>query len=136
MKPELHDMIEKAKRELRRASGLPLTLEEEENERRRQAREQLTDFMFKTFGVNTALLLRMDVVWREGSAVISMAAEGTQFHLRKAQANFVLFVFREQGEQPLLEVPSKDPNLANRILAAIGDEIEPPPSMGKEVPNA
>jgi hypothetical protein len=136
MKPDLYDLIEKAKRELRQASGLPLTLEEQEDERRRHEREQLTGFMLRTFGVDGTLILCMDVIWHEGSAVIAMTAEGTQFHLRKAKDNFVLFVLREQGEQPVLEVPSKDPNLANLIFVAIGDEIDPLSGMGKEFSNA
>jgi hypothetical protein len=136
MNPDLHDLIEKAKRELRRASGLPLTLEEQEDERRRHEIQQLTDFMVRTFGVDGTVLLRMDVVWHDSRAVIAMTAEGVLFRLRKAEDKYVLFVLREEMEQPLVEVPSKDPTLANRIFVAIGDEIDPLSSTGKEVSNA
>jgi hypothetical protein len=136
MNPDLHDLIEKAKRELRLASGIPWTAEEQEDERRRHEMQQLTDFMVRTFGVDGAVLLRMDVVWHDGRGVIAMIADDTQFHLRKAEDKYVLFVFREETEQPLVEVPSKDPNLANRIFVAIGDEIDPLSSTGKEVSNA
>jgi hypothetical protein len=136
MKPELHDLIKKARRELREALGLPLTAEEQEDERRRHEQEQLRDFMLRTFRLDGAIQLSMDVVWHGGSAVIAMTADDTQFHLRKAEDKYVLFVLREEGEQPLVEVPSKDPNFANRIFVAIGDEIAPLSSSGKEVPNA
>jgi hypothetical protein len=136
MKTDLHDLIKKARRELRQASGLPLTAEEQEDERRRDEMQQLTDFMLRTFRLDGAIQLGMNVVWHEGSAVISMTAEGTQFHLRKAQDKYVFFVLKENTEQPLVEVPSKDPNFANLIFVAVGDEIDPLSGTGKEVSNA
>jgi hypothetical protein len=136
MNPDLHDLIKKARRELRQALGLPLTLEEQEDERRRHEMQQLRDFMLRTFRIDGAIQLSMDVVWHDGSAVIAMTAEATQFHLRKAQDQYVLFAFSEEGERRLVEVPSKDPNLANRIFVAIGDEIDPMSGAGKEVTNA
>lgn len=136
MEPELHDLIQKAKRELRQASGLTLTAEEQEDERRRHEVQQLMHFMVRTFGVDGTVLLRMDVVWHDGSAVIAMTADDTQFQLRKAEDKYVLFVVEGKTEQPLVEVPSKDPNLANSVFVAIGDEIDPLSSTGKEVSNA
>lgn len=92
--------------------------------------------MLRTFRIDGTLALRLDAIWHDGSPVVVMTADDTQFHLRKAEDNYVLFVLRENTEQPLIEVPSKDPNLANRIFVAIGDEIDPLSSTGKEVSNA
>jgi hypothetical protein len=136
MEPELYELIRKAKRELRQASGVPLTPQENEEERRRKERDELVRFMCKTFGVDGAVSLRMNVISHDGHAVIAMTAEDTQFHLRKAEHNFVLFVLREKEEHPLIEIPLKDPHLANRVIVAVGNEIDPNSEMGKDVSNA
>jgi hypothetical protein len=133
MKPELRALIEQARRELRRTSGLSLSPEEQAEERRLTEIDELEKFLYNTFRPRLMFPLKAKVVWSQGGAAGQLTVDGATFHLRKEDENcYGLFVIEEQEERELIKTESSDPQFANRVLVAIGDSLaqnaETPPS--------
>jgi hypothetical protein len=121
MNEELQKLIVEAKRELRRASGIPLTPEENDDERRTAEIEEFNRFAYRTFGYCRMLPLKFLVIWDEKNAIGQMSVDDRTFNLRRDGEKFSLFLVQPHGERELSRLESADPNFANRVLTAIGD---------------
>jgi hypothetical protein len=64
MKDDLKDLIREARRKLRKASGVPLTSEEEAEERHLAEIEEMKMFLFKTMS-NLWFPLKVITVWTD-----------------------------------------------------------------------
>jgi hypothetical protein len=121
MNEDLQKLITEARRELRRASGISLSPEENEEERRKAEIEEFDRFAYRTFGYRLMLPLKFHVVWNEKGAIGQMSVNGHIFNLRKHGENYHLLLIGEHGERELSQLEGSDPNFANRVLVAIGD---------------
>lgn len=121
MNEELQKLVREAKRELRRASGTPLTPEESDEERRTVEIEEFDRFAYRTFGYRRMLPLKFNVIWDEKGVIGQMNADGKIFNLRRDGEDFRLFLVETCGERELSRLEGSDPNFANRVLVAIDD---------------
>lgn len=123
MTEELQELIRVARRKLQRASGIPPTAYEQEEERRQAEIEEMDLFTFSTFELQLRWALDMTTVHRGMNAAAEMTVDGYIFQLRKDGAAFVLFALKDSGEIKLARIDGKDPNFANRVLIAIADAL-------------
>ena len=121
----LQQLIQEARRELRRASGLPWTPQEIEEERRRTEMEAMDMFTFRTFRMRLMDALVSKTVWTEEGAAAEFKAEGRIYRLRKRGSRYVLFAVNDAREIELISLDSSDEQFANRVLVAIGDDMLP-----------
>jgi len=121
MNEELQKLVGEARRELRRASGTPLTPEESDEERRTAEIEEFDRFAYRTFGYRRMLPLKFNVIWSEKGATGQMKVDDYTFNLHKDRESYRLFLIEEHGERELSQLDGSDPNFANRVLVAIGD---------------
>jgi hypothetical protein len=123
MNEELQKLIQEARRELRRASGINLTPEENDEERRTAEIEEFDRFAYSAFGYRLMIPLKFQVLWSEKGAIGQMRADGHTFNLRREGESYHLFIIEPDGERELLQVEGSDSHLASRVLRAIGDSL-------------
>jgi len=123
MEPELHELITQARRELRRTAGLPLSPEEQAEERRVAEMDELNRFLFDTLRLRLMFPLKAKVIWSGSGAAGQLTVDGATFHLRKDKIWCWLFGVEEDKERELIRIESSDPHFANRLLVAIGDSL-------------
>jgi len=85
MTPELHELMEASRRKLRRSSGLPLSPEEQAEERRLAETDEMSKFLYTTLGLRIMFPLKANAVWTESGAAGQLIADGITFHLRKTR---------------------------------------------------
>jgi hypothetical protein len=119
----LQDLIKGARRELRRASGVPLTAEEQAEMRRKTEIEEMEMFLFKSFGFRMMLALPSEVIWTDHGATAQMTVDNRRFRLFKDRDGLYSFCVQGGVQRELLKMPGSDPNFANRILVAIDDTL-------------
>ena len=119
MTVELPDLIKEARRELRRASGIPFTSEEQAEERRRTEIEQMMKLLVESLGYRIMLPLRLEVIWTDKGATAQMTVDAHRFHLYKDRDCFCLC----DGEREIVTIKDQDPHFASRVLVAIGDTL-------------
>jgi len=123
MDPELRELMEQARRELKRTSGLPLSPDEKAEERRLAEMDELNKFLFDTLRLRLMFPLKAKVVWSQGGAAGQLTVDGATFHLRKDKKWCSLFVVEEDKERELIKIESSDPHFADRVLVAISDSL-------------
>jgi hypothetical protein len=124
MNEELHELIRDARKDLRKASGIPLSLEEQAEELRKAALAELEKFMLRRLGFGVVMSLHAHVIWTEKGPAVTLDAEGHIFHVRKATDNeSYLFFIEGKGEREIARIDASDANFASRVLVAIGDAV-------------
>ena len=125
MKPELQELIRDARKELRKAAGLLLTPEEQNDDLHKAAVTELRKFILSRLGVRLPDLLNGKVAWTENGPALILDAEGDVFHLRKAGDNdsYFLFIIEAAGEREIARIEASDANFASRVLVAIDDAV-------------
>ena len=97
MKEELIEVINTARRELRLASGLPLTPEEQAEETRNQEMEELLRVSVR-IRLKLLPLIEESSLWTDKGAAVDFQLEGHVFHLRK-QGKGVYGLFEINGRK-------------------------------------
>ena len=123
MNEELKRLIQEAKRELRQASGIPLTQEENDEERRTAEIGEFDRFAYRAFGYRRMLPLKFNVIWDGMRAIGQMRVDDRTFNLRREREDFRLFLVEPHRERELLQLESSDQNFASRVLVAVGDTL-------------
>jgi hypothetical protein len=123
MSPDLSNLIQEARRELRRASQLPLSQAEQAEEQRAIEIDELEMFLYTTFRPRLMFPLKAKVVWGDRGAAGQLTVDDAIFHLRKDGDKYGLFVIETQGERELIKIESCDPHFASRVLVAISDSL-------------
>jgi hypothetical protein len=131
MKRSLIDEIQTARRELRIATGEPLTPEQLEQERQRAEVKKIEDLAYR-LGMSFKLSLYPQAVWSRGAAAIEMKIDEGLFYLRPdgEQMRFVRAIGSDDNyeETLILTLEQKDPQFVNRLLVALGDALAVPPA--------
>jgi hypothetical protein len=123
MKQELIERIEKARKELRLASGERLTPEELGQERRRKALEELEDFCYR-LGMDAGMAIFPRPVWSKGMAACGITIDDRTFYLRPVGENFRVLQSAADGEETLLmTIKAGDPHFLNRLLVNLGEAL-------------
>jgi len=119
--------VRHARKELRKASGQPLTAEEQNEELRNTAVAELHKFMLRHLGVSVLIELMGEATWTEKGPAAVLKAENHIFHLRKEGDgdSYALFIIDGDVEREIARIEAHDPCFANRVLVAI-DEAVPP----------
>jgi hypothetical protein len=65
----------------------------------------------------------MDVIWHAGTVSAVFTTDRAVFHVRRVKDKCVLLV-TEEPERVLIALRSDDPQMGNRVLVAMGDEID------------
>ena len=99
MEAELQERIRDARKELRKASGIPLTPEEEKADQRKAALDKLEGFILRQLGVSLTMLLNVKVVWTEKGPAVTLDAEGHAFQMRNDNGSYILLVLDSGGER-------------------------------------
>jgi hypothetical protein len=120
MDQQLKDLIETAKEELRKKSGVPLTDHEKTDDRRLAESETAFEWLWKTFTPELMFPLDATVVWQDNEAVSQFTVDGRVFDLLKDAESYRLVL---DGET-LITLKADDPDLANKVLVAIGGVVE------------
>lgn len=125
MDRKLQEMIAQARRDLKRAAGLPLSPEEQLEERRKAELWQMNRFLTSKFDISQRLELGLKSdISSEGVVVGAFHVGGKDFHLvRKANKECALLLVDAAGNHQLASPPEDDPQFANKILVAIGDSL-------------
>ena len=125
MKSELQELIRNARKELRKASGLPLTSEEQNEDLRNTAVAELEKFTLSHLGVQVLIELRGQVIWTKKGPAAILKAENHIFHLRKEGDgdSYALFIIEGDVEREIARIESCDPCFASRVLVAIGEAV-------------
>jgi hypothetical protein len=123
MSPELRELIQEARRGLRKASGLPMSPEDLAEERRKAEIDELEKFIYTTFRPRLMLPLKAKVVWSGSDAAAQLTVDSATFHLRKNKNDYALLAIEENGQRELTRIEGSDPQFANRVLVAIGDAL-------------
>ena len=125
MKSELQELIRNARKELRKASGLPLTSEEQNENLRNTAVAELEKFTLSHLGVQVLIELRGKVIWTKKGPAAILKAENHIFHLRKEGDgdSYALFIIEGEVEREIARIEARDPCFASRILVAIGEAV-------------
>ena len=142
MKPEIQELIRDARKTLWKASGLPLTPEEQAEEFRSTEIAELENLVFKAFGIKRMFAFSVKVAWTDHGAAAELNADDKAFHLRRdgKSDSYILFIFENDGEREVARIRGSDPHFADWVLVAIGDatspdEIEDLHGSKKEVSN-
>ena len=131
-KQKLMDRIRAARRELEIDAGVPLTKEEQEEDRRKKAVTELEDEAYR-IGMDSEMTIYCLAVWKNGPTIKiepwpSASPVMATFYLRPEGKGFQLFQAdpARNGENLIGTVPRGEaqPMLANRVLVAIGDALE------------
>jgi len=125
MKPELQELIRDARKELSKASGLPLTSEEQNEDLRNTAVAELDKFLLSHLGVRVLFELEGKAIWTKKALAAILKAENHTFHLRKEGDgdSYALFIIEGEVEREIALTEASDPCFASRILVAIGETI-------------
>jgi hypothetical protein len=125
MKAELQELIRDARKELRKASGLPLTPEEHFEDSRKAALEDMQIFMLRNLGVNLSMLLAGRAEWTDKGPAVILNTGVHVFHLRKKEGNgsCFLFIVGGDGEREIARLEASDPIFSSRVLVAIDDAV-------------
>ena len=125
MKSELQELIRNARKELRKASGLPLTSEEQNEDLRNTAVAELEKFTLSHLGVQVLIELRGQVIWTKKGPAAILKAENHIFHMRKEvdRDSYALFIIEGDVEREIARIESCDPCFASRVLVAIGEAV-------------
>jgi hypothetical protein len=121
MNAELQELIRDARKDLRKASGLPLTPEEENEDLRKAALDELENFILRQMGVRLTMLLNIRVAWIENGPAVTFDAEGQVFRMRKDNCSYILRVLDGGGEREIARIEGSDPNFTSRVLVAMDD---------------
>lgn len=121
MTPKVAELISIARRELRRASGVPLTASEIDQDRREKELSELQIFVYSKFSALASYALNEKLTWHDGQAVVEFTVDERKFRLRPVDNEFQFFAVTDPGEIQLLHLKRDDSQFANRILVAIGD---------------
>jgi hypothetical protein len=124
MEQDLQELIRDARKKVLKASGIPLTEEDENEERRKAALEKLQGFMLRQLGINAAMLLNVKAVWTEKGPTVNLDTEGHVFRVRQDDGNgYILLVLDSGGEREIARIEASDPIFASRVLVAIDDAV-------------
>jgi hypothetical protein len=125
MKAALQELIRYARKELRKASGLPLTPEEHFEDSRKAALEDMQIFMLRNLGVNLSMLLAGRAEWTDKGPAVILNTGVHVFHLRKKEGNgsCFLFIVGGDGEREIARLEASDPIFSSRVLVAIDDAV-------------
>jgi hypothetical protein len=123
MKAELQKLIREAEKELRRASGQPLTSEEQAEDIQSAAIAELQNFVLPPLGVKRGIALQVSVQWTDGGAVAKLTADNDTFLLRRDRSNnrYILSIRKKERESELARIDCSDPLFGSRVLVAIGE---------------
>ena len=124
MKDKLPEIIQEARRALRRASGIALTPEEQFEERRKAEIEVMEMFVFDKFRIQVGFALGASVVWTEDGVAANFSVNEKTFFLRKDKKDYRLTASEISGERELLRLGAADPQFCNKVVVAIGDAID------------
>ncbi|HTF71820.1 MAG TPA: hypothetical protein VK638_55050, partial [Edaphobacter sp.] len=83
MRDDVRDLIQEARREVRRASGIPLTSVEQVEERRTVEIEEMNKFIFNAFHIRLMGPLKSKVIWTDKGAAAQLTVDDHSFHVRK-----------------------------------------------------
>ncbi len=120
MKDKLEQMIRQAQREVRRASGIPLSVEEKEQERREREIKALQTALLRELGLEIMIELLPEVGWDGRTAFARFTIDEVPFEMRRSQEG-VYMLSTGDGGQELAHIAAKDTLLGQRFLAMIGD---------------
>jgi len=125
MSTKLQEIISDARRELRRASGLALTPEQELEERQKVEIWAMNKFLVDKFGIHQRLELNLKAAIASDQSVVGMFyAEDKEFRLtRNSNKECTFSLLDSAGDRELVQLAEDDPQFANRILVAIGDAL-------------
>ena len=125
MEQDLQELIRDARKELRKASGVPLTEDEESEDRRKAALDKLEGFILLKLGVRLTILLNVKVVWSEKGPAVTLDADGHAFHVRKGNDNrsYLLLSVDGDKEREIATIEASDPIFASRVLMAIDEAV-------------
>jgi hypothetical protein len=121
MKDDLRELIQDARRAVRLASGVPLSPDEQAEERRLKDTKEMNLFVYEAFRFKVMNSLKSTVIWTPMGAALEMRTDEHVFHLRKDRDAYGLFAIEDRRERELLRINGNDPIFANRALVAIGD---------------
>jgi len=127
---ELQEMIRDARKELPKASGLPLSPEERNQDLHKAEVDELQKQVLPKLGFRAHMELLGTPAWTSRGAAIILKAEDHMFHLRHAseKGSYSIFLIEGEGEREIARIDGVDRHFASRVLAAIGDVI--PSSRG------
>jgi len=125
MGTKLQDIIGDARRELRKASGLALTPEQQLEERQKAELWAMNKFLANKFDILQRLELNVTAAITSDQSVAAMfLAEEKHFRLvRNSNKECALSLVDSAGGRELIRLPENDPQFANKILVAIGDAL-------------
>ena len=121
MHQDIIELIAEARRELRRASGLPLSTEEQAEENQRREMDEMSTFIFDKFRVRRLAPFKATTVWAGHGAAAEFSTPGKKFLLRKTGHVFRLSAMEGDGEREVAAIEPSDPQFVNKVLVAIGD---------------
>jgi hypothetical protein len=127
MKEDLERLIREAQREVRLASGVPLSPEEAEAERRDREVNALQTAMLRELELGIMLNLFPKMQWDGNEAYATFTIDGTGFEVRRDQQGNYKVRSSDDGQE-LADIPAKDPLLRSRFLAALGDRLAESPT--------
>src|SRR5215469_10063729 len=125
MDRKLQEIISDARRELRKASGLALTPEQQREEQQRAELWAMNKFLSNKFDIHQRLELNLKAAIGSDQSVVAMfQAEDKHFRLaRNGNKECTLFFLDSTGDRELIHLPESDPQFTNKILVAIGDVL-------------
>jgi hypothetical protein len=124
MKQRIYKLIEEAKRELRVASGIPLTQEELAADIADKAKTAFEDATARDLGLEIRLELYPEICWDGKAALAKFTVDETPFELRLIDGRY--FLTRVDREDRVPPLDPKDPLFRSRFLTSLGDLIAGP----------
>jgi hypothetical protein len=124
MRPELKQLILDARARL--GEYVPSSSEAEESARQK-AMENFQILLARKLGLSTSLELFLagEYVWLEQAPAVRFEIDGHTFVLRGADQECRLSEERSGELVPLVSFQVSNPSFADRLLAAIGAELDP-----------
>jgi len=123
MNAAVQKLIDEARREVRRASGLPLNSDELNEERRKTEMDELTKFVVKSLDYRLMFPLEVKFIWTDRGATAQMRVDDQLFHLCRLENRYGVFAIDGHGERQLVMLEPSDPLFASRVLVALGDGL-------------
>lgn len=122
----LQDMIAEARKEIRKASGAPLTPEEQEEDQHKAAVTELRGFILRSLDVTALVKMQMHVTWTQKGPAAILKTEDRVFHLRRDRdrKSCVLLLIDGQRETEIARIEAYDQYFGSRVLVAIGDAAQ------------
>jgi hypothetical protein len=125
MKEDLERLIRDAQRQMRLASGVPLSPGELEAERRDREVKALETSLLRDLEYGIMLNLFPKVQWAGNQAIATFMIDEVLFKLWKDQQGRYKLTAGDDAQE-LLDTPANDPLLRPRFLAALGDQLGKP----------